>query len=231
MGLPTILVPVADNQRPLAKALAEAGAAFNAGGMGSRELAKSLEILCTDSIRRATFSTRGRRLVDGLGAPRVVAALRGSFLELRPAQTTDCRWYFELANELGVRASAIDQAPIPWEGHQRWFSERLADSLLLVASDQEGNRLGQIRFGEEDGHVEIDYSVIPALRGKGLGVLLLERGLAACSKRWPHRRIEAVVREENVASLRTFQKAGFLPLDREIRNRVRLVRLGKGGWL
>lgn len=79
MGLPTVLVSVAANQAPLAQALAAQGIALDAGPierLDPRRVARMLSQLADDASRREAMSGRGRSLVDGRGAERVVAALR-----------------------------------------------------------------------------------------------------------------------------------------------------------
>jgi UDP-2,4-diacetamido-2,4,6-trideoxy-beta-L-altropyranose hydrolase len=78
MGLPSLLIALADNQEPLARGLDAAGAAIDLG----RAEALDLEVLRHELLdlrdegpRRKTMSERGRQLLDGRGAERVAAAL------------------------------------------------------------------------------------------------------------------------------------------------------------
>lgn len=79
MGVPMIVIPVAENQRPIAESLEEAGAAVRAGWdgpPGAELLAHTVRSLIPDSEKRAEMSRRGREMVDGLGARRVAEALQ-----------------------------------------------------------------------------------------------------------------------------------------------------------
>lgn len=78
-GIPSLVVSVAANQRPIARRLGLAGAALDAGDItvvSSADLIGQLRFLCDDPTTRKRCSQVGRRLVDGRGAQRVVAALR-----------------------------------------------------------------------------------------------------------------------------------------------------------
>lgn len=78
MGLPGLLIVVADNQRQPAKDLAEAGLFANLGEPESlmvEQLADHLSRLARDPGLRRTMSRKARVLVDGLGPERVSQAL------------------------------------------------------------------------------------------------------------------------------------------------------------
>lgn len=78
MGVPTIILTVADNQEGIARGLKEHGAAENPGwvdALGSGEIAALLERVIIDKKSRRQMSVNGRGLVDGRGAERVVQAI------------------------------------------------------------------------------------------------------------------------------------------------------------
>jgi UDP-2,4-diacetamido-2,4,6-trideoxy-beta-L-altropyranose hydrolase len=79
LGLPSILLDVADNQIPIAIEMERRGCAFYAGHgniVSPHELAHRLESLLASSEVRESMSCSSRKLVDGLGAERVVSAMR-----------------------------------------------------------------------------------------------------------------------------------------------------------
>ena len=78
MGIPMVVIIVADNQRKIAESLAENGIACCVGWHGEltpTDLARKLGELLESSALRSQMISRGRRLVDGLGARRVVDQL------------------------------------------------------------------------------------------------------------------------------------------------------------
>jgi spore coat polysaccharide biosynthesis predicted glycosyltransferase SpsG len=77
-GVPTVAIPIADNQNRLAEVLASTGAAVSLDPR-SRELQRDLshtiaELVATPE-RRQEMAEVGRSLVDGLGTERVVTAM------------------------------------------------------------------------------------------------------------------------------------------------------------
>ena len=80
LGLPSLIIEVADNQRRLARGLEKAGAAASLGwheSCSAKDIAGGLEALIHDAAGREKMSRVGRELVDGDGVSRVVRAMRG----------------------------------------------------------------------------------------------------------------------------------------------------------
>ena len=149
LGLPALLVVIADNQRPAAEEFSRRGAIMNLGegsGLQAATLSSHLASLVNSQQLRNTMSAQGRELVDGCGAERVVRALRPSALRIRRARAEDCKLLWELANDPGVRESAFSKAPIPWEDHVRWFKSRMETATChILIGEADGAVAGQVR--------------------------------------------------------------------------------------
>jgi UDP-2,4-diacetamido-2,4,6-trideoxy-beta-L-altropyranose hydrolase len=78
MGLPALLIDLAENQTPIANELARRGTARHLGSLKTVTpdlvAAETRRVLASEAERR-TMSQRGRELVDGAGAGRVVREL------------------------------------------------------------------------------------------------------------------------------------------------------------
>lgn len=78
LGLPSIVVSVAENQRPTCEALAEAALIIYLGGVDEADSARigsAFEALLADPSLRAELRERGQATVDGGGAARVAEAM------------------------------------------------------------------------------------------------------------------------------------------------------------
>jgi UDP-2,4-diacetamido-2,4,6-trideoxy-beta-L-altropyranose hydrolase len=78
MGLPSILLILADNQRAIAEKLATLNLAVNLGWHQDatiEQIGLALQELIGDRPKRETMSKKGRELVDGNGARRVVSEM------------------------------------------------------------------------------------------------------------------------------------------------------------
>lgn len=78
LGVPLILVTLAENQREIAASLAAAGVAEVLGwhaGITTASIASAVTSLAGDLERRRAMGERGREMVDGRGADRVAEAI------------------------------------------------------------------------------------------------------------------------------------------------------------
>ncbi len=215
VGLPSLVVVLADNQRPLAEASEAAGIGRNLGDAAALDptaLAQSIELLLRDEPARAAMAKCGPELVDGQGARRVCRALEAASVTLRPADRDDIRRLWEWANEPGTRAASFSPEPIAWERHERWFPIKLRDPhclIFIAGAGSEDNLLGQVRFEREGEDAVISVALDARFRGRGYGPVVIRRASATALRRWPVGRIVALIRTDNPASRQAFLKAGF----------------------
>jgi RimJ/RimL family protein N-acetyltransferase len=134
-------------------------------------------------------------------------------VSLRLVQQGDCRLLWEWVNEPAVRASAFSTRPISWEEHVAWFAHRqkAPDCQMHLVLDDAQQPVGQVRFDlRADGSAEIDVSIAPTRRRQGYGTQAVR---LACARLFETRRVSRVVarvRAENMASIRMFERAGFV---------------------
>ena len=128
-------------------------------------------------------------------------------MKFRKAVEADIKLLFDWANDLDVRQNAINTQLISWEGHQKWFQNRLESSIskiFIFLIDEQP--IGQVRFEFEKNQWLIDYSIDKLYRGKGLGKLMLKEILSYFKTNEP---IIAYVKIENIASAKIFNSLGF----------------------
>ena len=214
MGLPAIVIDVAENQRPIAEELDRQGIAIHIGSsrdVTAENIAAQLKRLLHSPERRAAMAERGRDLVDGRGAERVVAAMTAASLRLRRAQADDCELLFTWVNDPEVRASSFSSDPIAWERHQEWFREKLADpnALLYVVIASDDSPIGQVRYDIDGLRAIISISLGAGFRSKGYGGKCLSLAVEELFRSTSATVIDAYVKPTNESSLRMFLNAGF----------------------
>jgi UDP-2,4-diacetamido-2,4,6-trideoxy-beta-L-altropyranose hydrolase len=214
MGLPALLVVLADNQ---VAGVDQAHAAGFARSLGRAEqltpekISEAVGSLLADHAARVEMSSRGRKLIDGHGAFRVCLNLKENSLRLAPPTEKDSRLLWEWANDPYVRAVSFSTAAISWQDHARWFEKRMSDSncRLWVARNGAGEPVGQARFDITGKSAVMSVSLGKMHRGKNLGAPLI---WITCRKLFAETRVttvEALIKAGNDASLRAFQKVGF----------------------
>lgn len=219
MGLPSIVIILAENQALPAEHLASQGLAVSAGPSGDlseQQLAMAVAELAASRIHRASMSTAGRTLIDGEGVRRVVQHLTGGELRIRRAASGDRELLWMWANDATVRANSFSTASIPWSDHRAWLAEKLKDPdcRIFIAVDGQDRPVGQVRFDwAQPGVADISISVCGGRRGRGLGSKILELAIGELFRTTQVEVVRAVVKSENRASARAFLRAGFRTAD------------------
>ncbi len=217
LGLPTLVVTVADNQRPIADEASRRGVARLLGEKES-VTAESIRTALSEMIDSGIdpeWSKRCRAVVDGKGSSRVYWALVANVemeLNARDAVVADEEQLLELANDPGTRRNAFSHEAISVETHHAWLRSRLMrpeSCRIYIVGTSDGTAAGQVRFEAEADGWEVHYSVAPELRRRGLGRSLLRAALIVFGESHPGARIFGRVKEQNVASRRIFDALGF----------------------
>jgi UDP-2,4-diacetamido-2,4,6-trideoxy-beta-L-altropyranose hydrolase len=213
LGLPSVLIVLADNQRSLATAVGEAGAAHVIERIDTAALAEAVLSLLGDKGLRQQMSGHASLLCDGAGAKRVAAMIvaEGEDLRLRPADATDSRLLWEWRNAPASRAASRNDQYIPFADHVTWFERALADSArVILIGEVAGQAVGMVRFDPcETGVFEVSITIDPDRKNKGLGRRLLLAAIDWQKSRQPVDMLRAAARENNIASIKVFSFCGF----------------------
>jgi UDP-2,4-diacetamido-2,4,6-trideoxy-beta-L-altropyranose hydrolase len=213
LGLPAILIDVAENQRPVAETLSKKGIAVHIPGQKAspKRIAEEIDLLTQSPLVREEMSRRGKELVDGRGAYRVLGVLRASGVGLRRATQDDCSLLWTWANDPVTRGKSFSSGTISWDEHRHWFGEKLLDnrSIFLIAEESR-TPIAALRVEERDiGIGEISINVSPEARGFGLASHLIRECVQEAAKQLNLTEVHALVKQENMPSRRAFENAGF----------------------
>jgi UDP-2,4-diacetamido-2,4,6-trideoxy-beta-L-altropyranose hydrolase len=210
VGLPSVVVSVAENQVEIAAACAQAKVQVDLGwgtAVSPAALRREVQALLESDALQRQLGATAAGCCDGQGAARVADRLVAeAALRLRPATMDDAALLFGWANDPAARAASVHSAPVPWETHCAWLQARVntpAHAIFILT--EQGRPCGTVRFAAEDRRWRLSYSLAPQARGRGLGRALVQRGLGALAGQGPDQ-VLAEVKPDNLASLHTFRR-------------------------
>jgi UDP-2,4-diacetamido-2,4,6-trideoxy-beta-L-altropyranose hydrolase len=220
LGLPSIIIPIANNQILPTKDLYDFGIIMSLGEGCKLSVSSINEMLikALDNPRDLIeMSKKGIKMIS-CGALKDLTALLagkliGNKISHRKATHADCRLYWYWANDPEVRNNAFNTNPISWEEHQVWFYEKLANKeVTLLVFENTFGPLGQVRLDQIKSKYYIDYSIAVQFRGQGWGEKIVRDALK--NKKELIGNIYAKVKKTNKPSVRTLKKAGFVEVKR-----------------
>lgn len=209
LGLPTIALCLAENQR--------SGLAAAANAKAILLLEQDWEPALIDSIRsmvepvtRQAVSSAAAQLVDGQGCARAALAMEALRLNCRPAGFKDAERLYHW------RQTGLDPA-MTLSGHQpslvdhmTWFDQALADpSRRLLIIEENATPVGHVRLDTDPQKAtRVSLLLDPEMRGTGRGAEVLWVGLAE-GQRAGHTHFSAEIHQQNHASRKVFERLGF----------------------
>jgi UDP-2,4-diacetamido-2,4,6-trideoxy-beta-L-altropyranose hydrolase len=215
LGLPTLTLCVAANQRKLVDDSALAGLIYapTIEYEIKSGLRRHFQALLENPGLRTLISRRGTNTVDGRGAARILRAMGVNQIEMRLANESDSADLIFWRNHPSIRAVSRNHEPITAVDHARWLNEVLQDEnrVLLIGCRDEQQPVGVVRFDMSVEGAEISIYLVPGLSEQGLGAALL-----ASADQWlEHNRpeikcIRAEVLGDNTPSHRLFAADGYI---------------------
>jgi spore coat polysaccharide biosynthesis predicted glycosyltransferase SpsG/RimJ/RimL family protein N-acetyltransferase len=230
LGVPSALVCAVENQWVGYSRVVAGGAAVGLGrtldGEEREDAVKQLCAVLENPATRQDLARQAARLVDGLGAWRIVRAWEqlarsapesgsgpDAGLGIRPASIADADRLLRWRNDPETRSASRHHEEVSRELHLAWLEETIGreDRLLTVVFDERGD-LGTVRWDRiGDGEWEVSITLVPERRGEHLSAAVLHTG----EQHLLRSREDAVafyasVLERNPASRRLFEHAGYL---------------------
>ena len=216
LGLPTLLLVIADNQRSIAEQLQAAGAArfLPIERLHGDEWRQALDWF-GQPAHRAQMAEKAAALCDGLGAARVADYLSAypNAGCIAPAVAEDCRLLFEWRNHADIRRFMFNPQPLVWAEHAAWFARQLdnPDFKMLVYREN-GRPKGYVSFKKQpapDDTWEWGFYAAPDAE-RGTGSRMGQLALAWAFEHLGARQVVGRVLPHNAASLKMHEKLGFV---------------------
>jgi RimJ/RimL family protein N-acetyltransferase len=221
LGVPTLLVMIAENQRDNASTLAGSGAARLLGwwaDLTPDTVASAVRQLADNPAELVNMRRRALQITDGRGVDRVALALmpprtaEGVEVTLRAASFSDSDLIYGWQQAPETRRYARNPEIPAWKDHVHWLAAKLSDPQVIfnvILAD--GIPAGVLRLdavapsSSYNECYEISVFVAPAFYRRGIATAALHAGRQLV----PMAELQAVVLDANMASKRLFERAGF----------------------
>ena len=214
MGVPSIVLILAENQAAVAEYLLNKKAVLNLGifaECSKEHISDACKTLIGSSIARTSLSQQSTTLINGHGPNHVIKSMNSNNITLREVTDLDRELIWQWANDEETRKASYSQAHISWDEHIRWFDsvQRQKKHRFYIANNGSKKPVGQIRFAIAGKDTIVSFSVAPESRRRGYGKEILIKAAKKLFNETDIEQISAYVKSENMLSLRVFQKAGF----------------------
>lgn len=213
LGIPSIIIPLAENQLTISKNLVKAKAAIL---VQRQDIAKDLIKSYLELIKKwSDFRQNNLKICDGLGVNRVIENINNLLLgeknklAIRRASVEDIQQIYDWQCHPNTRKYAlINQAP-SWEEHQTWMKQKLEsveDYFYIIQSCDKDKSVGVIRLDRiKKAEYLVSIFVSPERYGQGIAKWALNHIDNI------HRSVtlHATVFEDNIASQQLFISANY----------------------
>lgn len=222
LGLPSLSIETASNQKWVSSSLAKRGAIIN---LGNSQRVKAIDII--DAFNKLLVESSEKNIhmplyqqsikssfacIDGEGSKRVYHRVINIIkpidtIVLKPAVENDIDIIFNWQSNANIRRFSRNTKPIEYQEHCQWFKKAISSNkrkIYLIHTQQ--RIVGMLRLDHIDDLIdEISILVDPNEQGKGFALSALK----ALETLALTKTIEAFVREDNIASHKLFQSAKF----------------------
>lgn len=232
LGLPAVVICIADNQAEINASLSTAGylkLLGNKDDVDVSQVSGAVRELIGSPEALITMSRKSRELVSGDGSNRVcnvvlrteeereslpegnAAPVTAGSLKIRLASADDVGMLFEWRNDIRTRRYFRNPAPLSESEHMNWFGQRLvSETSRLLIVIYEDDPVGCVRFDIDGEQAEVSIYLDPARHGQGWGVRVLSRAMDWMHSAYPQVTLfSADVLAENLASAKLFQRFGY----------------------
>jgi len=214
MGLPSICISAADNQRQQLTDLQLEGLIISQkqNSHAIEFLSQALRVLKSGSNFQTEMSEKIYQLVDGYGASKVSHLIFSRNIEMRLANKLDSKNLFTWRNHPTIRSNSLSANEIQLTEHEKWFDQRCGQlNHPILIGEIEKKPIGVVRFDIRENFAEVSIYLVPESGNHGLGRNLLSQAEKWLKTNHPHVvAVHAQVLQENESSKRLFTNLHYV---------------------
>lgn len=214
LGLPSILIELADNQQVIARNLMRAGAVYNLGcheDVNVEMINGAVSKFIDNPDQVLEMSIRASNICDGHGIEKLYRHLDAPLISIQYATIEDAERIYKWRNSDEARKASTNPNAIPLSVHMAWLKESLNNPLRdILIFKKDGESFGVLRFDYDKDTAVISIYLAAQMIGQGLGTVLLQRASSWLSIHKPEiNKIYADVLADNIRSKKAFLGAGY----------------------
>ncbi len=213
LGIPSIIVPLAENQEVISSQLVNIGAAIK---VGISEISDNLLTAYENMIKNwESMRLVNLAIVDGLGIFRVTQCINElenktiNAIILRPAKKSDIKQVYDWQILPETRRYALIKDIPTWKEHQDWMISKLtlkSNFFYIIESFVTRESIGVVRLDKKNDELYIiSIFICPHYFGQGYA----KKALRYIDLIHPNITIRATVLKENTASQRLFMGENY----------------------
>lgn len=216
LGLPTLSIETANNQKLVNRTLTEYGAILNLGNVQQVDdilIKNQLQQLLSDPLAYQNLIKNSFTCCDGKGVHKLYLEVFNQEVSLFPATIDDVDLLFNWQSNTVIRKYFRNPKPVEYEEHCQWFNKALKDNCChLYIIKKNDTAIGMIRL-DEDQNNELEISILVSAEAQGQKVAAT--ALSKITKMFSHQVINAFIHLQNLASHRLFIQANFTKISPE----------------
>ena len=209
---------VEDNQKLFYVNMRNEGLFIDAGNFSNATLNKAIS-------EALTSGKDNRNVIDGFAGLRILKLFKNlrneSFIFLRNTKADDLEITYKWAVNPVIRRYSFQQHSITKSEHIRWFLKKINDkNCYYFIAEINKKSIGSIRFDLKKQNVILSYMLDPEYIGRGYGQIILKKGLEMLIHETNSdlvliNVIYGYVMKDNIASIRSLKRAGFLCIEKD----------------
>lgn len=148
---------------------------------------------------------------DGKYIDVIIHSKRNQIISVRELSEKDKEITFKWANDKITRESSFNSTIISFDEHANWIDRKLKDENAdYFICEVGGVPASIVRFDKIDNKVVIGINIAPEFRGKKLAPYFLKKSCEKYFDKTDQSTVFAYIKKDNIASLKSFEKAGFI---------------------
>lgn len=226
LGLPTILIECAENQREICERLSKRGVVIligNTASISHKHITKAIEQILRSKKLWQQMSSKSFMVTNGLGTKRTAIELNlpksreGLSIRLRPVTLNDAELLYKWQSNPLTRKYAHNQGIPSMNEHNKWLqqqTQRLYSLTELILHGEDP--AGVIRLDPDSTEKRLTYLITIYVAPDKYRLGIAKNALSIIHWFLPFAVLKAEVNKDNIASHALFESAGFYKINEKL---------------